>query len=436
MTWLIRGFLLMLCCTSVMAAQLSSIQYEIKKNRIVAVLNFDGSFSYHYFSLAHPERIVVDLKQARLQTRLTPVSNNDIITKIRSGRPDKETLRLVFDLKTPVKVHTKKTAKGLRLDFFKKNTRFNDKQAKTSTANKALARSPDKALREVVVVLDPGHGGKDPGAIGSARHKEKDVVLAIAKKLKALIDSHPDMRAILTRHGDYYVGLRERLNIARKHDADIFISIHADAFINRESNGVSVFALSPRGATSEAARWLAEKENYSELGGVNLSELDDQNGLVRTVLLDLSQTATIGASLEMGTQVLQSLDKITKLHHGGVEQARFVVLKSPDIPSILIETGFISNPREEKNLSSHAYQIRLSKAIYSGLQHYFTEHPPHGTRLERLSKFLHHIVKRGESLSSIAAHYSVSVKALKTENQLRSDILHAGQNLVVPKAWS
>ena len=419
-----------------MAVKLSSIHYEIKKDSVAAVFSFDGSFSYHYFSLANPERIVVDLKQTSLKTHLKQVLNNDIITKIRSGRPDKGTLRLVFDLKTPVIVQTKGTAKGLRFDFLKKTAKLNDNRLKKPAAKMALARSPEKALREVVVVLDPGHGGKDPGAIGPARHKEKDVVLAIAKKLKTLIDRHPDMRAILTRNGDYYVGLRERLNIARKHDADIFISIHADAFINRESNGVSVFALSPRGATSEAARWLAEKENYSELGGVNLSELDDQNGLVRTVLLDLSQTATIGASLEMGAKVLQSLDKITDLHHGKVEQARFVVLKSPDIPSILIETGFISNPREEKNLTSHAYQTRLSKAVYEGLQHYFTEHPPHGTRLEVLSKFLQHVVKRGESLSSIAAYYSVSINALKAENQLRSDILHVGQKLIVPKSWS
>ena len=173
------------------------------------------------------------------------------------------------------------------------------------------------------------------------------------------------MRAVLTRNGDYYIGLRERMYIARKDNADIFVAIHADAFNNPDSNGASVFALSARGATSEAARWLAEKENYSELGGVNLRGLDDANGVIRTVLIDLSQTATIGASLQMGSRVLRQLDTITRLHNAKVEQARFMVLKSPDIPSILIETGFISNPREERNLTNPAYQTRLTQAIFN-----------------------------------------------------------------------
>jgi N-acetylmuramoyl-L-alanine amidase len=237
-------------------------------------------------------------------------------------------------------------------------------------------------LRNVVVVLDPGHGGKDPGAMGQGRQAEKDITFAIANKLKYLINRQAGMRAVLTREGDYYVGLRERLQIARKHNADIFISIHADAFINKESNGASVFALSQRGATSEAARWLAEKENYSELGGVNLRNLDDQSGLVRTVLIDLSQTATIAASLQMGQNVLTQLNHLTHLHNHRVEQARFMVLKSPDIPSVLIETGFISNPREAANLKNVNYQTRLSQSIFQGLKQYFKENPPHGTKME------------------------------------------------------
>ena len=245
---------------------------------------------------------------------------------------------------------------------------------------------PRSNMRDVIVVLDPGHGGKDPGAMGMGRNVEKQVVLAIALKLKQLIDRQPGMRAVLTRNGDYYIGLRERMNIARRHNADIFVAIHADAFINHNSNGASVFALSPSGATSEAARWLAEKENHSELGGVNLSGLDDQNGVIRTVLLDLSQTATIGASLQMGGRVLRGLDTITTLHNAKVEQARFMVLKSPDIPSILIETGFISNPREERNLTSPAYQIRLTQAIFQGLKSYFWDYPPHGSRIEAMSQ--------------------------------------------------
>lgn len=248
----------------------------------------------------------------------------------------------------------------------------------------AIHHAPPRSLRDVLVVIDAGHGGKDPGAAGPRRNVEKRVVLNIALKLKRLIDKQPGMRAILTRRGDYYVGLRERLNIARKANADIFVSIHADAFNNRNSNGASVYALSPSGATSEAARWLAEKENYSELGGVDLSGLDDRNGMIRTVLLDLSQTATINAGLQIGDRILQNLNQMTTLHHNKVEQARFVVLKSPDIPSVLVETGFISNPREEFNLTSPAYQDRLSYAIFQGVKRYFWDSPPHGTRIEAM----------------------------------------------------
>jgi len=248
----------------------------------------------------------------------------------------------------------------------------------------AINHAPPKSLRDVIVVIDAGHGGKDPGAAGPRRNVEKRVVLNIALKLKQLIDKQPGMRAVMTRRGDYYVGLRERLNIARKANADIFVSIHADAFNNRNSNGASVYALSPSGATSEAARWLAEKENYSELGGVDLSGLDDRNGMIRTVLLDLSQTATINAGLQIGDKILQNLNQMTTLHHNKVEQARFVVLKSPDIPSVLVETGFISNPREEFNLTSPAYQDRLSAAIFQGVKRYFWDSPPHGTRIEAM----------------------------------------------------
>ena len=199
-----------------------------------------------------------------------------------------------------------------------------------------------------------------------------------------MIDKQQGMRAVLTRNADYYVGLRERMNIARKNNGDIFVAIHADAFGNHDSHGASVFALSASGATSEAARWLAEKENYSELGGVDLSSLDDKNGEIRTLLIDLSQTATISSSLNMGRSVLNNLSSITVLHSRKVEQARFMVLKSPDIPSVLIETGFISNPKEEKNLTNHQYQTRLSQAIFTGIKSYFWNFPPYGSLIEAM----------------------------------------------------
>jgi len=263
------------------------------------------------------------------------------------------------------------------------------------------------------------------------------VVLAITLKLKQLIDKHPGMRAVLTRSGDYYVGLRQRLDIARKYNGDVFVSIHADAFNNPHSNGASVFALSQRGATSEAARWIAEKENYSELGGVNLGDLDDTNGVVRSVLIDLSQTATINAGLQMGGRVLGQLYSFTNLHNNKVEQARFVVLKSPDIPSILVETGFISNPREERNLTSSAYQTRLSRAIFSGVKGYFWDNPPHGTRIEAMTTSNFHLVRAGETLPAIAARYHVSTDAVQVLNHLTDKpVLKSGQKLMMPSAWS
>ncbi|TAL62192.1 MAG: LysM peptidoglycan-binding domain-containing protein, partial [Legionella sp.] len=339
----------------------------------------------------------------------------------------------------PVQVANKKAATPSVLPKKEliKNSPIYQNQPLISHQNPIKARhSPSSPLRSVIVVLDAGHGGKDPGAKGPHRTQEKDVVLAITLKLKRLIDSQPGMRAVLTRNGDYYVGLRERLDIARKYNGDIFIAIHADAFNNPLSNGASVFALSQRGATSEAARWIAEKENYSELGGVNLGDLDDQNGVVRSVLIDLSQTATINSSLQMGGRVLSQLGQFARLHNTKVEQARFMVLKSPDIPSILVETGFISNPREEKNLTSSGYQDRISRAIFQGIKGYFWENPPHGTRIEAMTSSNFHLVRSGESMQSIAARYHVTVSALQAMNNLNGHPPRPGQKLVIPSIWA
>ena len=372
----------------VMSAQLKTI--TINEVPQVTTINFVlmGNSHPRAFLLTQPYRLVVDFDQVPTPFDVKKVGlGKNLIAHLRSGRTTPSTLRLVFDLKQPIRMKTSpwqpanKQYSGFRIQIQKMQS--SDIRAASSyptppplkinaaTGLKTpiqIQHAPPKSLRDVVIVLDPGHGGKDPGAHGPKHSLEKNVVLEIALRLKRLIDAQPGMRAILTRKGDYYVGLRERLNLARRYNADIFVSIHADAFINQHSNGASVFALSQTGATSEAARWIAEKENYSELGGVNLSGLDDQNGLIRTVLLDLSQTATISASLQMGNRLLQHLDKVTALHSSAVEQARFVVLKSPDIPSVLIETGFITNPREEKNLTSSFYQTQLTHAIYEGLK--------------------------------------------------------------------
>ena len=236
------------------------------------------------------------------------------------------------------------------------------------------ADKPVKVTRMITVALDPGHGGEDPGAIGATGLREKDVVLAIAKRLKARIEQHPNMRVMLTRDGDYFVPLRTRVEKARKVQADLFVSIHADAFVQPTARGSSVFVLSEKGASSSAARWLANKENEADnIGGVNVQRHDPQ---VASVLLDLSTTAQITDSLKLGKAVLGQIGGINRLHKGAVEQAGFAVLKAPDIPSILIETAFISNPEEEAKLRNLDYQEKLADAVMTGIRHYFAKNPP------------------------------------------------------------
>jgi len=364
------------------------------------VFDVSAPFRYRFLKLASPERIVVDFYQTGLRTNLAQVVLGNLpIQQIRSSVSQDKTLRVVLDMKqsTVSQARMLPAAGGKPAQLvltFASSVPFSASSPKTVLAApvvklpvKGTAVTPVATLkakatyqrRPVIIVVDAGHGGKDPGAHGQRGTREKDVVLGISRRLQNLINRQPGMRAVLTRNGDYYIDLRQRLNIARKDSADIFVSIHADAFTNPYSHGASVYALSERGATSEAARWLAEKENYSELGGVNLRGLDDQSGVVRSVLIDLSQTATINSGLELGHNVLRNLGRLTILHHNRVEQAPFVVLKSPDIPSILVETGFISNPREEENLRNPAYQQRIAEAILMGVKSYFAEHPPSGT---------------------------------------------------------
>jgi N-acetylmuramoyl-L-alanine amidase len=252
------------------------------------------------------------------------------------------------------------------------------------------------------------------------------VVLAIARQLAELIRKEPGMRPVLIREGDYYIGLRQRMDKARKHNADLFISIHADAFRDHRARGSSVFVLSRRGASSEMARWIAAKENAADLaGGVSL---DDKDDVLAGVLLDLSQSASIAASHEVASNMLGELKRIGKTHKSDVQRAGFVVLKSPDIPSILVETAFISNPDEENKLRSRQHQAKLAQAMLSGIRDYFDNHPPPGTlRVARK-----HTIKRGDTLSDIAAAYQVSLNSLRGFNSLKSDTLRVGDTLRIP----
>ena len=301
--------------------------------------------------------------------------------------------------------------------------------SRTAPTPKSLSDPlPAPGPRDFVVAVDAGHGGKDPGAKGRRGTLEKQVVLSIARQLKKDIDRVPGLRAVLIRSSDRYVGLRGRMRRARNNGADMFVSVHADAFKKASASGASVFVLSRKGATSESARWLAKQENAPFLaGGVMLV---DKDGDLRHAILDMSQTASLEAGFGVAEQVLARLGKVTKLHSGHVERAGFLVLKSPDIPSILVETGFLSNPGEERKLRTRKHQRKIARAIRDGVLAYFSAHPPAGTLLAERK----HTIKRGDTLSAIALRYSVSLRHLRRINGIDGNHLRVGQVIRIPSS--
>jgi N-acetylmuramoyl-L-alanine amidase len=383
-----------------------------------------GPIQHKVFSLENPDRLVLDLELADVTPALTALAasigdKDPYVKSVRVGRFRPGTIRLVFDLKATVKPQVFALAPigqyshRLVLDLYplvapdpliafldrhqsqkegeperpgpvagRMDTELPEAPAASPPPGPAPAAPPaarkgpgrPASSRLIIVTIDAGHGGEDPGARGPSGTSEKDVTLAIARKLKDRIDREPNMRATLTRDGDFFIPLHTRVDKARRVNADLFVSIHADAFVRPEARGSSVFALSERGATSVAARWLAKRENDADLiGGVNL---DVKDRYLKQTLLDLSQTATINDSLKLGKAVLSELGEINTLHKSSVEQAGFAVLKAPDIPSILVETAFISNPDEEGRLRSEAYQNKMADAVFQGIKRYFAKNPP------------------------------------------------------------
>ena len=369
-------------------------------------LEYDHPIKFSYLLVKDPYRLVVDLEAVEfnsvLQSLPGKISATDPYIKlIRAGRNRPGVVRLVIELKGEVKPQVFSLAPvgeyGYRLvlDIYPAQPldplmALLDKQPVPQplveiapgkgSREKPVDKPPEKSstrpevTRLVTIVIDPGHGGEDPGAIGRGGNYEKNVTLSVARRLKALIDAEPNMRSTMTRDGDYFIPLGQRVQKARRVQADLFLSVHADAFIKPTARGSSVFVLSDHGASSSAARWLASKENAADLiGGVNINVKDPY--LART-LLDLSQTATLSDSLKLGKDVLGELGRINSLHKGQVEQAGFAVLKAPDIPSILVETAFISNPEEEKRLIDDDYQDQMAGAILKGIKRYFAKNPP------------------------------------------------------------
>jgi len=417
------------------------------KNQTIE-FSFSQPVKYKTFSLKSPHRVVLDILNASGELQLKGKPPN-FLKKIRHAQHNGN-LRIVFDVTQATDAQVKLQGRNLALALIpedsqkvkqpaKKIVKTNKKHHQQPLGTPVPQRQPSRKRRgEFVVAIDAGHGGKDSGAVGSHGTYEKTVVLQIAKRLKAILDRAPNMRGVLVRSGDYYIPLRERMQIARKHHANLFISIHADANPNKHLTGSSVYILSEKGASSEAARWLASNENNYEkrLSGTQLSK----DSTLATMLMDLAQAATIDNSLSLAKNTLYELGRVTKLLRNQVESAAFVVLKSPDIPSMLVETAFISNPTEEKKLKTSYYQNKLANAIFNGIRQFRIAHHPNGND-QRLQMFVldktmlnTHTVRSGESLSVIANKYGVSQSLLRIKNKLHSSRIRIGQELTIPSS--
>src|SRR5450631_2814217 len=345
------------------------------------VLDLSGSARHSLLILKNPDRIVLDVAGAHLArgARAAPAAAG-AVKQVRMAKRPSGQLRIVLDLSRPIR------AKGFLTDP-------NDQYGYRLVIDLGTTGAPESPVkvdhvrpdaRDLVIAIDAGHGGEDPGAIGKNGTREKDVVLAIARALSKQVNGEPGMRAVLTRDGDYFVPLRDRMRRARARQADLFVSIHADSIRDRSVDGSSVYILSQRGATDEASRWLAERENASDLiGGVSL---DDKGDVLASVLLDLSQSASLTASEAAAEHVLHQLNQVGEVRKPLVQQARFMVLKSPDMPSMLVETAYISNPQEELRLRGAVHQAKLAAAIHQGLRAYFYDDPPAGTLIAEFAR--------------------------------------------------
>jgi len=466
-------------------AALTAVTYSSQSSDRV-LFDLSASVHHRYFMLNNPNRLVIDLENTHLQQALLPPpSNHPLFVNLRSSARNQTDLRVVIELKNEAEVKAALNNKGsgaqLQIDLAPKDVAVakatkssnvsKDKVDTVATLEKVQPVKVSKARgRDIVVAIDAGHGGKDVGAQGANGTQEKDVVFAIAKRLEGYVNAQPGMKAVMIRNGDYFVKLHQRVNIARASKADLFVSIHADAFNDTSAHGASVYTLSKKGASSDSARWLADSENASDLlGGAGIDTKDD---VLASVLMDLSQTAAKEASQNVGSKVLRNVKTVSHLHREAVQKAGFVVLKSPDIPSILVETAFISNPDEEQRLNTNAYQDKMASALFRGIVAHFKQYAPANTLMAQMSKSgkvqslakaepieeavvesrvrvvrsdiddgsvstaaskSQHVINQGETLSGIAQQYGVSMRALRMANGMDDGNVRVGQVLQIPR---
>ncbi|MCB1702370.1 MAG: N-acetylmuramoyl-L-alanine amidase [Pseudomonadales bacterium] len=428
-TW-VGAILGMLTALPVWSVEVHDVRLWRAPDHTRIVFDLTAPAEHKLIVLDNPSRIVLDVENTQIKAGVTDLKlDGTPVQMVRTGVRDGGDLRVVLELGAEV---------NPRSFFLKANEQAGDRLVldlydKSAQQEVAVPKSVQHSgKRDIIIAIDAGHGGEDPGAIGPGRRQEKDVVLAIAKELNALLQADQGFKPTMIRTGDYYVSLRGRRDLARERQADLFVSIHADAFKRKEAHGASVYALSTSGATSTAASYLAQRENESDLvGGVTLSDKDD---VLASVLADLSMTSTLDNSLKLGSKVLRHVDTVAKLHKNNVEQAGFAVLKSPDLPSILVETGFISNPEEAKLLSSSSYQKKMARAIHAGIREWFLAHPPSGTLVawQRQQKGEQYTIARGDTLSGIAERFNVRVSDLKNRNGISGEKIMVGQKLLIP----
>ncbi|WP_143870333.1 N-acetylmuramoyl-L-alanine amidase [Catenovulum sediminis] len=429
-------YCMLLASVSTFAAnQIEGVRIWPSPDSTRVVFDLKDKPQYSYFFLKNPHRLVIDLRETKKAFELEKTQvKGDLIKRVRYSRPEyKNSQRIVLDLNKSLQAGIFSLAPignyGDRLVVDLTDT----SQKKQHDTKKQVDVG---GRRDIVVAIDAGHGGEDPGSIGPSGLYEKKVTYQIARKLERLINSEPGLSAVMIRTGDYYVDVNKRSVIARQKKADLLISIHADAFTSPQPRGGSVWMLSLRRANTEIGRWIEQREQHSELlGGAGKIIKDTQNEkYLAKALLDMSMDHSMSTSYALSQEMVKQLGAVTKMHKRTPQTASLGVLKSPDIPSLLIETGFISNPTEEVKLSQREHQQKLASAIAKAIKNHYRKYPPEGTLYAKMHRNKDHIVSKGESLSVIAKRYATTVSAIKDINRLKSDVLHIGQTLKIPQS--